>query len=221
MIVDDHPLVRAYCRAAIEAAGHFVVADVPDGEAALREFARLQPDVVVLDLSMPGVGGLETISRLRTRSEKVRILVLSMHDEPAIAARAIRAGANGYVTKSAEPAALGEALVRVMNGESYLCREVAVPLAFSNINGKGDALESLTAREYEILAMLSDGTSSSAIALALSLSPKTVANIQTRIRQKLNVATFADMIRFAISHGICKRNVIAAEVPGARGVTTG
>lgn len=210
MLVDDHTLIRQCCRQSFEAAGFKVVAEAGSGEEAVQQYIRTRPRAVVMDLSMKNIGGLEAIKRIRTRDPQARILVLSMHDEPAIAARAIRAGACGYVTKTSDADTLIDAVRRVSAGETYLSPELALPLALIDGIDADNPLRSLSPREFEVLCHLVDGDTVAEIAEALSLSHKTVGNCLIRIRQKLGAKGLVDLIKLALSFGINKQNILTS-----------
>jgi DNA-binding NarL/FixJ family response regulator len=203
LLVDDHAVVRAGYRLLLQQEpGVEVVAEAESGEVACRCYADLDPDVVVMDLALPGMGGLEAIKRIRMRDADARILVFSMHEEPMFVERALAAGAAGYVTKRSAPEALVAALKQVAAGGRYLDRGLERRLAFERIRGLDSPLMQLSTREFEIFCLLAEGASSSDIARRLSLSPKTVANYSTQLKSKLNVSSAAEFARLAIRHGI-------------------
>jgi two-component system invasion response regulator UvrY len=162
---------------------------------------RQQPDLILLDLHLPGIGGVELLRRLISMSPNVRILVFSMHAETMYAARALQAGARGYVSKNASPEELQIALNRVIDGGRYVEREIAQELA---VHGPVDAdpWNRLTERDLEILRLLSEGRSLAQIAAAIGVSYKTVANICTQIKAKLGVTRTADLVRLSIEMGV-------------------
>jgi len=174
-----------------------VVADFADSDAACAWFASHDADVLVLDLSMPGRGGLETLARVKARRPGLRVLVFSMHDSPAMVDQALRAGADGYLTKSSEPDALIDAVRRAARGEQPLSPDVASARA---AGAQEAAHLSLTPREFAIFRLLAAGRTVEEIAARLFLSTKTVANYQTTIRQKTGLASVLDMYRHADAH---------------------
>ncbi|MGH8504206.1 MAG: response regulator [Gammaproteobacteria bacterium] len=208
LLIDDHALVRQGCRQALEAMNVDVVAEADNGEQGFQEFLSHRPRLVVMDLSMAAGGGIEAIRRIRGEAPDARILVLSMHDEPAIAARALNAGALGYVTKTARAQDFVDAIKHIADGEHYLSHDIALALAISSSGRKGDPLSSLTDREFEIFQMLVDGQTTAEISANLGLSPKSVTNIHLRIKHKLNTRSLADLVRLAISTGAGKRNIL-------------
>ena len=168
------------------------------GDAALEMFERQRPDLVVLDLNLAGMGGLEILRRLLAIDAKVRVVVFSMHAEPIYAARALRLGARGYVSKSAGASELVTAVKRVAEGGRYVESEIASELAFTQLSAD-DPLQQLTAREIEILRLLGEGSSLTEIARAIGVAYKTVANSCSIIKSKLGVERTADLIRVSIA----------------------
>ena len=201
LIVDDHPVVRAGLRRLLASEPGCDIREAADGKEALRLFRAHHPALVVLDLNLPGLGGLETIARLRRADRGARILVLSMHDDPIHVTRALRAGAAGYVSKGAAPEEILTAVRRVANGHTYLEHEIAEELAFSNLRERSP-LQDLSSRDLEILRLLAAGCSLPQIADTLGISYKTVANNCSQIKGKLGASTTADLIRIAIRSGV-------------------
>jgi two-component system, NarL family, invasion response regulator UvrY len=202
LLVDDHAVVRAGYRLLLNVAPEIeVVAEADSGELAYRLFAELAPDVVVMDLTLPGIGGLEAIRRIVQRDSQAKVLVFSMHEDTLFVEQALAAGARGYVTKSSAPHVLVAAVKQVAAGEQALAGDVAQRLKFAR--GRGDSpLKNLSTREFEIFCLLAEGLGSAEIAKRLSLSHKTVANYGTQLKGKLGVATVAELTRLAIRHGV-------------------
>ncbi|MEO8138064.1 MAG: response regulator transcription factor [Gemmatimonadota bacterium] len=210
MLVDDHAIVREGIRHVLSATpGVEVVAEAGDGEAALRLAAEARPDIVVLDLSLPGAGGLEVTARLRDSLPLVRVLILSVHDHPEYVLGAVRAGAQGYLRKDTSPAELREALRAVARGESYFSPPVARHLTAA-VRGDppaadaGARLARLTPREREVLGGIAAGETSRAIATRLGLSPRTVESHRESLARKLDIKTVAGLTRFAVEAGMVK-----------------
>jgi two-component system, NarL family, invasion response regulator UvrY len=198
MLVDDHAIVRAGFRRLLEQRSDFrVVAEAADAERASALYVEHQPDVVVMDLSMPGVSGLDTIRRIIGRQAAARILVFSMHEDASVAERAIQLGARGYVTKSNAPEVLATALAEVMAGRLALSPDMAKSIAMLRLSSEGDPLQALTAREFEIFRLLVTGRPAIEIAKLLNLSVKTVANYHTLIKQKLNISSDVELVLLA------------------------
>lgn len=203
MLVDDHAVVRAGVRRLLEQETKFsVVAEAESGERAYQIFGEHLPDVTIIDLSMPGLGGMEAIKRIVTRYPTAKIIVLSMHENVAFASQALKAGAKGYVTKSGLANELTNAIEWVISGQTYLGSELSNKIALQLNNAADDPMKVLSAREFEIFRMLIDGVDLIKIALTLNISLKTVANYQTGIKQKLNVSSPVEMVRLAIRCGL-------------------
>jgi DNA-binding NarL/FixJ family response regulator len=201
LLVDDHPVVRAGYQRLLEQAGDIsVVAQADRTEAACAAFAEHAPDVTVTDLAMPGSGGLELIRRVLLRTATARILVFSMHDSDMLVRRALDLGARGFLSKSSAPEALIDAVRRVAAGERYLGPEL--PHEWLTDPSPDNRLATLTPREFEIFRLLARGETAAQCAVALNLSPKTVSNHQTLIKEKLGVSTTAALVHLAISHGV-------------------
>jgi len=203
MLVDDHAVVRAGYNMLLKNASEItVVAEASSGEEAYQLYSAHMPDVVVMDLSLPGIGGIEAIKRICSRDNKATILVFSMHEEVIFVEQALQAGASGYITKSTDPQLLVDAIIRLSKGEKYIDAELAQRLAYEKSRGQDSLLSDLSTREFEIFCMLAEGSNTSEIAKRLCLSYKTVANYSTQIKSKLNVSTIADIARLAIRYNI-------------------
>ena len=203
MLVDDHAVVRAGYNMLLKNAPEItVVAEASSGEEAYQLYSAHKPDVVVMDLSLPGIGGIEAIKRICSRDNKATILVFSMHEEVIFVEQALQAGASGYITKSTDPQLLVDAIIRLSKGEKYIDAELAQRLAYEKSRGQDSLLSDLSTREFEIFCMLAEGSNTSEIAKRLCLSYKTVANYSTQIKSKLNVSTIADIARLAIRYNI-------------------
>lgn len=203
LLVDDHAVVRAGYRMLLKNSEDIeVIAEADSGERACKAFADLKPDVVVMDLSMPGIGGLEAIRRIIARDANAKILVFSMHEDTVFVEQALQAGAQGYLTKSSAPEILVEAIKELAAGKSHIDSEIVQRLAVQKSRGKDSPFSGLSTREFEIFCLLAEGLNTSEIAKRLSLSYKTVANYSTQIKSKLNVSTIAELARLAIRHNI-------------------
>lgn len=203
LLVDDHAIVRAGFRRLLEQTRDIVVAaEAATGEEACEKFAACAPDVTVMDLSMPGSGGMAAIQRIIARDPGARIVVYSMHESPAFAVQAMRAGAAGYVTKASAPDVLVEAVREVRERGSYLSPDIARSIALDRVGGAATPLQALSAREFEVFRLLAEGKTVEDIAGALFLSSKTVANHATQIRQKLGVSSHIELLRLALVHGV-------------------
>ena len=205
ILVDDHEVVRAGVRRLLEQESLFdVIGEAESGEKAYQLFGELNPDVMVMDLSMPGMGGLEAIRRILMRDEKAKILVLSMHEDLSFANQALKLGAKGYLIKNTLGDDLVKAIEAISQGEIFLSDEIAKKIAVSSIDGGQDPIHDLSAREFEIFRLLAEGFEVDAIATTLNISSKTVSNYQTMIKQKLNIHTPVELIRYAIKAGVIK-----------------
>ena len=205
ILVDDHAVVRAGVRRLLEQESSFdVIGEAESGEKAYQLFGELSPDVMVMDLSMPGMGGLESIRRILMRDEKARILVLSMHEDLSFANQALKLGAKGYLIKNTLGDDLVKAIEAISRGDIFLSDEIAKKIAVSSIDGGQDPIHDLSAREFEIFRLLAEGFEVDAIATTLNISSKTVSNYQTMIKQKLNIHTPIELIRYAIKAGVIK-----------------
>ena len=205
VLVDDHAVVRAGVKRLLEQEPLFeVIGEAESGEKAYQILAELKPDVMVMDLSMPGMGGLEAIRRILMRYEKAKILVLSMHEDLSFANQALKLGAKGYLTKNTLADDLVKSIETVTQGDVFLSDEIAKKMAMQSISGSQDPIHELSAREFEIFRLLAEGLDIDAIASTLNISSKTVSNYQTMIKQKLDINTPIELIRYAIKVGVIK-----------------
>lgn len=209
LLADDHAIVREGYRSLIgKQADLQVIAEAASGSEAYRLYQEYQPDVVITDLTMPGLSGLEVIGRIKQRNGNARILVFSMHQNPSFALQACRAGALGYVSKSSAPDVLLYAIREVYAGRHILSADIAQALALEKLSGEAIALDSLTPREFEILRLLVEAKSPDDISKILNISPKTVGNCHYLIKRKLGVSSDIELTRLAI-----KLNVVSLLQP--------
>jgi two-component system invasion response regulator UvrY len=217
LLVDDHAIVREGYRSLLQKQPRLrVVAEAIDGATAYRLFKETQPDLVIMDLTMPGVGGFETIKRIRQWDPAARILVFTMHLNATYAVQAIRAGAKGYVTKSSPPEELLRAIFEVLRGRTATSADIDHELALSHVAGEAAAVEILTAREFEILRLLLAEHTTEKIAELLHVSPKTVANTRYLIKGKLGVNSDIELVRLALRQRImdvAELGIDAGDVP--------
>jgi two-component system invasion response regulator UvrY len=203
MLVDDHAVVRMGFRLLLDTTTDLrVVAECGSGEEALQRFAEVSPDVVVLDLSMGGMGGLETLSRLLAKWPAARVLVLSAHEDTAHPQRALAAGALGYLTKRSAAEALVEAIRQVAAGKLFLEPALAQEIVVEQVSRPRSPLDALSAREFEVFLMLARGKSVAEIAAVLFLSPRTVGTHLYNIKQKLGAGNAAELTLIAIRNGL-------------------
>jgi two-component system, NarL family, invasion response regulator UvrY len=203
LLVDDHAVVRAGYRTLLDGAPEIeVVAEASRGEEACQRFAELHPDVVVMDLSLPGIGGLEAIRRIIAREHEAAILVFSMHDDTAFVEKALAAGARGYITKNSAAEIMVDAIRAVAGGQAYIDHALAQNLAMHRAGGGREVFTCLTTREFQIFSLLANGMTATETANELALSYKTVANYTTQIKSKLNIKTTTELVHLAIRHGV-------------------
>ena len=203
LLVDDHPIVRQGYRRVLENQHDFqVVAEADDAASAYAAFKVHSPDIVVMDISMPGASGLEAIRNIRAREPRARILVFSMHSEAPLVKAAFNAGAGGYVTKSSEPAVLVRSIRSVAQGERAMSDDIAQALALESLAPSGSALDQLAEREIEILRQIATGATNEQIAASLNLSLKTVQNYHYMIKAKTGLKTDAQLVRLAAECGL-------------------
>lgn len=197
LIVDDHGVVREGLSRLLAVHFDVQISEAPSVDAALQSYAENRPDVVILDLNLEGPGGLELLRRMQTVDNQAKVVVFSMHHDPIYAIRALRGGARGYVSKSAPVEELVAAVRTVNSGGQYVDRDLASRIATSQASCE-DPLQALSLREVEILRLLGQGKSMTAISDALGIAYKTVANICTQMKVKLGVDRTADLIRLAL-----------------------
>lgn len=204
LIADDHAVVRQGIRQVLALAAEFeVVAEAQDGWELIDRLRVGRFDLLLTDMSMPGPSGVALLKRLREEYPRLPVLVLSMHGETQVAARALKAGASGYVTKDCDPNALLAAVRKVARGEHFVSPDLAQRMVFETaVGGEAPPHASLSDREYEILLHLVKGERLSEIAEELHLSPKTVSTHKMHIMQKLDLKSAADLVRYAIQHGL-------------------
>jgi two-component system, NarL family, invasion response regulator UvrY len=203
MLVDDHALVRMGFRLLLEGTADIkVAAEADSGEAAVRTFAEVKPDVVVMDISMPGIGGLEAIDRILAREPQARILVLSAHEDAMHARRVLKAGVAGYLTKRSAAEVLIQAIRHVAHGKTYIEPPVAQQLALQQLGGEKSPVDMLSEKEFKVFLALAAGKSVAEIAEVMSLSPRTVGTHLYNIKQKLGASNSAELAIIAMRAGL-------------------
>ena len=202
LIIDDHPIVLQGCRRLFEDAGVETVLVASDATSGYRLYRRHRPDVLIVDLSLQGngLGGLDLIRRMRTHDPRARILVFSMHSDPIIAARALEAGATGYVLKDTSSDELMKAFEQVRGGTPYLSNDLAMQVALARTGVRANPLADLTPRELQTLSLLADGKPYGRIAEELNVSYKTVVNACSQLKHKLHARNLPELIRLAVQH---------------------
>lgn len=203
MLVDDHAVVRTGFKLLLQACNDIeVVAEADSGEAACQMYESVVPDVVVMDIAMAGMGGIEAIKRLLAKNSRARILALSAHEDTSHPKRALQAGALGYLSKRSAPEVLIDAIRLIAQGQRYLDAQIAQRMAVQDITGKQGPMEKLSAREFEVFMQLAHGQSVAQISVALALSSSTVGTHLYNIKQKLRLVNQAEMALLAVRHGL-------------------
>jgi two-component system invasion response regulator UvrY len=203
MLVDDHAVVRMGFKLLLQEAEDIdVVAEAATGEEALRQYPDMKPDVVVMDIAMPGMSGLEAITRLLAKDPEVRILILSAHEDSIHPRRLLKLGAAGYLSKRVAPEELIHAIHEVAAGNIFLDSMLAQVMAEQALTGQQTPVEILSDREFEIFMLLAKGQSVASIATTLFVSPRTVGTHLYNIKQKLNAANSAELTLIALRHGL-------------------
>jgi two-component system invasion response regulator UvrY len=204
LLVDDHAVVRTGFRLLLQSLQDVsVVGEAESGEIACQRYAELSPDVVIMDLAMPGMGGLEALKRIRAHHSQAKVLALSAHDDPMHARRALQEGALGFLSKRSAPEALLEAVSAVAAGNRYLDTHLAQKLALADVEGAAKSpIERLSEREFEVFVRLAKGATVLKIADDLKLSASTVGTHLYNIKQKLGVANQSELTLIAIRHGL-------------------
>jgi DNA-binding NarL/FixJ family response regulator len=206
LLVDDHAVVREGYRRLLERGGNIeVIGEADDADTAVERFGALAPQVVVMDIALPGVSGIEVMRRMLATNPATRVLIFSMYEDAIFANRALEAGAGGYVTKASAPNVLVEAVLTVARGKPYLSAEIAQALARRNAVAEAASADALSAREFEVLRLVVQGLSIKDIAKTLGLTPKTVSNHQSAIKQKLGAESAVQLVRIAGRLGLVPR----------------
>jgi two-component system invasion response regulator UvrY len=203
MLVDDHAVVRMGFRLLLEATADItIVAEADSGEAACQLYPEKKPDVTVMDIAMPGMGGIETVGRITARDRNARILALSAHEDTSHAKRILKAGALGYLCKRSAPEALIDAIREVAAGRMYLDPAIAQRMAVEQVSGAQQPVDILSEREFEVFLHLARGSSVNQIADILALSPRTVGTHLYNIKQKLGASNQAELTLLAVRCGL-------------------
>ena len=203
LLVDDHAVVREGYKRLLEKHGDIaVIGEAANATDAYELFCKLAPQVVVMDIALPGVSGIDAMRRMLAREPQTRVLIFSMYEDAIFANRSLRAGACGYVTKASAPNVLVEAVHAIAHGKRYISADIAQKLALRNVIADAEANDGLSAREFEVLRLLVQGLSVRDIAQSMGLNPKTVANHQSAIKQKLGADTAVQLLRIAESLGL-------------------
>jgi len=203
LLVDDHAVVRMGFKMLIEAEADIkVIGEAESGEVAVKLFQELKPDIIVMDITMPGIGGLEAIDRIMAKDKSTKILVLSAHEDSVHPKRVLNAGAMGYLTKRSAAEELIKAIKSIHQGKRYLEPNIAQQMAITQLSGETNPVEILSDREFEVFMALAKGKSTNDIADTLCLSPRTVGTHLYNIKQKLNANNSAEIALIAIRCGL-------------------
>ena len=201
LLVDDHAIVRAGFRYLLESDADYEIREVNTAEEACRIYTEFMPDAVIMDLLMPGMGGLQGVRHIHAKDSNAKVLVLSMRDDPIYVKQATKAGAQGYVTKRSAPEELTKAVAELIKGQKYLSADIA-QMATKSSKSDQEQLDCLTEREFEIFCLLAEGKTVVNISNDLHLSAKTVSNHRTHIMHKLQATNIVELTRLAIRNGL-------------------
>lgn len=213
LIVDDHDLVRTGIRRLLEdrktSDGIEVIGEAASGEEAILRARELSPDVVLMDVNMPGIGGLEAMRRLLLHDSTTKIVVVTVHAQGPFPRRLLEAGASGYLTKGCDVEEMVSAIKTIARGGKHISPDIAQQLALSMLPGSDESpFDRLSQREMQILLMITQGHKSQVISDKLCLSPKTVSTYKSRLHDKLNVRNDVELIRMAIQHGLLEQDLM-------------
>ena len=207
LIADDHAVVRHGLKTLLLNSGYENICEAFDSDSAYQEWQRLNPDITILDLDMPGIGGMEVLFKIQSRNANAIVIIFSMHEDGIYASRAIKSGAKGYVLKTDAPEVLLTAIKCALKGQNYISQSLAQSMAINQLTDIENPIDILSPREFEIFKRLANGESLNKIAEQLFIGYKTVANVQTQIRQKLGIETTSQLVHLAIKHGIISGNI--------------
>lgn len=205
LITDDHSVVRqGYASLLPAVIKGCEISEASSGEEAVEKYSEVKPDIVIMDINLPGISGIEAAVRILQQDSEAKVLFFSMYDEAPVVKQALDVGGLGYITKSGSPDVLMEAVERVAKGEIFIEYELVMSLALNSQEVSDDRLRELTQREFEVFVMLARGESNSLIAEKLSISPKTVSNYVTTLKSKLKITSTAELVHLAVETGVIK-----------------
>jgi len=209
MLTDDHAVMRTGMARLLERSDNItIIGEAESGEQAYQLYSELEPDVMVMDMSMPGIGGLEALRRIITRDPSAKVIIFSMHENVTFAVKAMTSGAVGFVAKSGEAQELVAAVNHVMTGKNYLSAEMAHKIALQNVSTTENPIQRLTTREFEVFRLLAEGLQVEEIAQTLQISHKTVSNYQTTLKQKLDIQSSVDLVRLAMKYELINNSYL-------------
>ncbi len=213
LLTDDHELVRTGIRRLLEDSGRIeIVGEADSGEQGIRMADELEPDVILMDINMPGIGGMEACRRILKKRPQQKIIILTVYTEQTIPKRMLEIGARGYLTKECRTEEMLQAIDNVMNGHSYIASSIAQQLALSMLPGnESNPIDRLSRREFQVMLMMAQGMANSDISDKLCLSPKTISTYRLRIMEKLGAQNEVDLVRIAVEQGIVDFAGSAAE----------
>ncbi len=205
LLTDDHALVRTGIRRLLEDSDQIkIIAEAESGEECLEMYASLKPDIILMDVNMPGMGGVEASRRILQRDASQKIIILTLHTEQSFPKRLLEIGAKGYLTKECDINEMITAIKHVKNGGNYIEPRIAQQLALSLLPGgqENNSVDRLSRREFQVMLMISQGQTNNEISEKLCLSPKTISTYRSRVLEKLGVQTEVDLVRIAVEHGM-------------------
>ena len=202
LLADDHALIRQGLRALLEKQGFQIVCEASDGQEALRSVQKTQPDVAIIDISMPILNGVDAARELKKSAPKTKIILLTQHDEDQYVTEALRAGVKGYVLKSQAGADLVHAIKEVCRGSVYLSPNISRAVVDAYLSKTDDPTDPLSGREHQVLQLVGEGNSTKDIALRLGITAKTAESHRARLMKKLDIHETASLVRYAIRHGL-------------------
>jgi two-component system, NarL family, invasion response regulator UvrY len=203
LLADDHEVIRSGIRRLFELEGDIdVIDEAESGEQAYELYNKLSPDVLLMDMSMPGIGGLEALKRILARDNKAKVVIFSMHENPTFATQALTNGATAYIVKSDRPQEIANAIRLAASGKGHLSAVMANKIALQSMTNFNNPADNLTAREFEVFRLIAEGKTHASIGKTLNIGQKTVSNYQTVLKQKLGIETAVEFVRLAMRCGV-------------------
>jgi two-component system invasion response regulator UvrY len=207
LLADDHEVIRSGIRRLFELEVDIdVIGEAESGEQAYELYNKLSPDVLLMDMSMPGIGGLEALKRILARDSKAKVVIFSMHENPTFATQALTNGATAYIVKSDRPQEIANAVRLAAGGKGHLSTVMANKIALQSMTNFNNPADNLTAREFEVFRLIAEGKSHESIGKTLNIGQKTVSNYQTILKQKLGIETAVEFVRLAMRCGVIESN---------------